>query len=193
MASASKLSWRDVRYELCRHRQIMSSILGIVIVLAAIAGGYLMEHGKFAVLFQPAELLIIFGAAVGTLVLANPFSTLGHIAKGLGRVFGGSPFTKPFYLQTLKMLYDLFSLARKGGVAKLEEEVDNPAKSQIFSKYPQFLKHHHALHFLCDTLRMVVSGGVDPMDIDFMMEADLESREKESHEPVAALSTMADA
>src|SRR3954452_6215742 len=171
----------------------MISIVGIVIVLGAIAGGYLMEHGKFAVLMQPAELVIIFGAAVGTVVIANPISTLKRIAGGLAGVFGGSGFQKPFYLDTLKLMYELFALSRKSGMAKLEEEVDNPSKGQVFSKFPKFMKVHHAPQFLCDTLRMAVSGGVDPMDIDQMMESDLEVHHKECQEPISALSTMADA
>ena len=152
----------------------MFAIIGIVIVLGAIAAGYTMEHGNFKVLMQPAELVIIFGAAVGTVVIANPLPTLIKIGKGLAGVFSGSPFTKAFYLESLKMLYELFALSRKAGTAKLEEEVDNPSKGQVFNKYPKFVKNHHALHFLCDTLRMAVSGGVDPMEIDTMMEIDLD-------------------
>ncbi|HYW42917.1 MAG TPA: flagellar motor stator protein MotA [Bryobacteraceae bacterium] len=170
----------------------MISIIGILIVLGAIAGGYLMEHGKLLVLLQPAELVIIFGAAVGTVVVANPLPTLTRIAKGLVGVVSGGELTKAFYLENLKMLYELFSHARKAGSTKLEEEVDNPEKGAVFTKYPKFLKSHHALHFLCDTLRTAVSGGVDPMDIDQMMEVDLEVHHREAHEPVAALSTMAD-
>src|SRR5262245_24877281 len=101
-ASSDKKNWT------CLQNKI--SIIGILIVLGAIAGVYLMEHGKFAVLMQPAELVIIFGAAVGTLVVANPVPTLMKIVKGLTGVISGSPFTKPFYLETLKMLYELFSL-----------------------------------------------------------------------------------
>src|SRR5260370_1075168 len=171
----------------------MISILGIVIVLGAIAAGYMMEHGKFLVLLQPAELVIIFGAAIGTVVIANPLPVLIQIGKGLVGVFAGSPFTKVRYLETLKMLYELFSLSRKAGTAKLEEEVDNPSKGQVLNKYPKFMAQHHALHFLCDTLRMAVTGGVDPLEIDSMMEADLDVHHKESNEPIAALSTMADA
>jgi chemotaxis protein MotA len=171
----------------------MISIIGIVIVLAAICGGYMMEHGKFMVLLQPAELVIIFGAAIGTVVIANPVATLKKIGSGLLAVFRPSPYTEALYLETLKMLYELFSLARKSGTAKIEEEVDNPTKGVVFSKHPIFLKQHHALTFLCDTLRMSVSGGAEPMEIDNMMELDLETHHKESHEPIHALSTMADA
>ena len=170
----------------------MFAIIGIVIVLGAIAGGYLMEHGKLLVLMQPAELVIIFGAAVGTVIVGNPLPTLKKIISGLVGVFAGSPFTKAYYVENLKMVYELFNLARKSGTAKLEEEVDNPTKGVVFSKYPKFLKSHHAVAFFCDTLRTAVSGGVEPMDIDTMMEVDLEVHHRESHEPIAALSTMAD-
>lgn len=170
----------------------MISIIGIIVVLGAICGGYFMEHGKFLVLMQPAELIIIFGAAIGTLIVANPLPTLVRILKGLMGILSGSPYTKAVYLDNLKMIYELFQVARKAGTAKLEEEVDNPGKSATFSKYPKFLKSHHACNFLCDTLRMAVSGGVDPMEIDQMMEVDLEVHHREIGEPVAALTTMAD-
>jgi len=170
----------------------MISIIGIFIVLGAIAGGYLMEHGKLLVLVQPAELVIIAGAALGTVVVANPLPTLMRIVKGMLGVVTGGAYSKAIYLDNLKMIYELYSHARKAGTAKLEEEVDHPEKSPIFSKYPKFLKSHHAVYFFCDTLRMAVSGGVDPMDIDQMMEVDLEVHHRESAEPVTALGTMAD-
>jgi chemotaxis protein MotA len=170
----------------------MLSIIGIAIVFGAIIGGFLMEHGKILVLLQPAELVIIFGAAVGTLVTANPIPTLIRMVKALLGVLAGSPYHKAFYTENLKMLYDLFAMARKAGSAKLEEHLDNPTKSDVLTKYPKFLKSHHALDFLCDTLRTSLSGGVEPMDIDAMMEADLAAQHREAHESVAAISTMAD-
>jgi chemotaxis protein MotA len=170
----------------------MLAILGIVIVFAAIVGGFLMEHGKLLVLAQPAELIIIFGAAAGTVVTANPLPTLIRMGKGMVGILGGSPYTKAVYLESLKMLYELFSMARKAGNAKLEEEIDNPAKGEILKKYPKFLKSHHAADFLCDTLRTAISGNVDPMDMDAMMEIDMEVHHREAQEPVGALATMAD-
>src|SRR5580700_5208515 len=146
----------------------MLPILGILIVFGAVVAGYVMEHGKILVLAQPAELLIIFGAAAGTVVTANPLPTLIRLGKAMAAVLASSPYTKTFSTENIKMLYDLFSMARKAGTAKLEEDIDNPAKSEILKKYPRFLKSHHARDFLCDTLRMAVSGGVDPMDIDTM-------------------------
>jgi chemotaxis protein MotA len=171
----------------------MFSIISIVVVFGAIVGGYLMEHGNLKVLMQPAELVIIFGAAVGTVLMANPLPVVFQMTKGLAGVFGGSRFTKAFYLENLKMLNEVFSYARKSGMAKLETDVEEPAKSQLFSKYKNFLKDHHAVSFICDTLRMSISGGVGHFELDQMMEQDIEVRHREVMAPVAALSTMADA
>ncbi len=171
----------------------MFAIIGIVVVFGAVIGGYLMEHGKLMVLFQPAELVIIGGAALGTLLIANPIATVIKLIKGLLGVLGGSPYSKAFYLETLKMLNDLFLSARKNGMAKLEADVEEPDKSQIFTKYPKFLKDHHAVHFLCDTLRMSITGGVGNFELDQMIEADIEVHHHEKSEPIQALTTVADA
>jgi chemotaxis protein MotA len=171
----------------------MFAIIGSVVVLCAVMGGYLMEHGKVAVLLQPAELVIIGGAALGTLLIANPLSTLIKISQGLISVLKGSKYTKVFYLDTLKMLNELFMHARKNGMVKLEEDVENPDKSPVLSKYPNFLGDHHAVHFICDTLRMSISGGVPAFDLDQMMEMDMDVHHQESSQTVAALSTVADA
>lgn len=171
----------------------MFVIIGFVVVIGAIIGGYLMEHGQLAVLFQPAELVIIGGAALGTILVANPMPTVIRLLKGVLGAFGNSGFTQAFYLENLKMLNDLFQYARKQGLPKLETDVDEPEKSPVFSKYPKFLKNHHACDFICDTLRMSISGGVEPFELDQMMELDMEVHHHELNEPVAALSTTADA
>ncbi len=170
----------------------MFVILGLVIVVAAVIGGYLLEHGNLLVLFQPAEFVIIGGAALGTLVAANPPVVTMGIFKGLVSLIKGSPYTKAFYLETLKMLSDLFNHARKNGLARLEQDVEEPAKSPVFSKYPKLLKDHHALHFVCDTLRVLVAGGVHTHDLDQIMELDQEVHHHGSTLPVAALTTVAD-
>jgi chemotaxis protein MotA len=170
----------------------MFAILGIVVVFGAVIGGYLLEHGNLHVLFQPAELVIIGGAALGTLFIANPLKTILALLKGLTGVLGGSKFNKAFYLETLKLLNDLFLSARKNGLAKLEADVEEPEKSQVFSKYPKFLKDHHAVHFVCDTLRMSITGGVGNFELDQMMEADIEVHHHEASEPVSALTAVAD-
>jgi chemotaxis protein MotA len=170
----------------------MFSIIGIVVVFGAVVAGYLMEHGNLKVLMQPAELIIILGAAIGTVLVANPLHILKKIGSGIGGAFGGSPFTKQRYLDSLKMMYELFTRARKEGLMSLEADSDAPDQSPVFSKYPQFLKDHHALHFVCDSLRMAASGGIEPFDADQMMELDMDVHHHEATQPVAALSTMAD-
>src|SRR6202795_5168064 len=170
----------------------MFAIIGIVVVFGAVLSGYLMEHGNMKVLMQPAELIIILGAAIGTVLVANPLHILMAIGKGIAGAFGGSPFTKQRYLDSLKMMFELFSRARKEGLMSLEGDSDAPDKSVIFSKYPKFLKDHHALAFVCDSLRMAASGGIEPFDADQMMELDMDVPHHGATLPVAALSTMAD-
>lgn len=169
----------------------MFAIIGIVVVFGAIAAGYLMEHGNLRVLMQPAELIIIGGAAIGTVLIANPLHILKQIAAGVVGVFKGSKITKQYYVQSLKMMYDLLSKARKEGLMSLEADVEEPSKSPIFSKYPNFVKDHHVRDFLCDTLRMAVTGA-DPFDLDQLMELDMEVHHHDATQPVSALSTMAD-
>ncbi len=170
----------------------MFVIIGIVVVLGAIVGGYLMEHGNLKVLIQPAELLIIGGAAIGTVLIANPLHILKKMVGGLTGLLKGSPYGKAKYLESLKMLFELFSRARKEGLMALETDSDNPKESPVFSKYPAFLKDHHVLAFVCDTIRMASMGGVEPFDMDQMMELDMEVHHHEASIPVASLSTMAD-
>jgi chemotaxis protein MotA len=171
----------------------MFSIIGIVIVFGSVIGGFLMEKGKMPVLLQPAELLIIGGSALGTLLVANPLPLIVKIFKSLIGVMGGSPFSAALYLESLKMLSDIFQFARKSGIAKLEEDIENPEKSAVFAKYPKLVKDRHVLHFVCDTLRTAVSGVVAPHDLDALVEADIEIHHHESSAPVRALSTVADA
>jgi len=169
----------------------MFAIIGIVVVFGAVVSGYLMEHGNLRVLMQPAELIIIAGAAVGTVLVANPLHILKQIAAGVAGVFKGSKISKQSYLEALKMKYTLLGKARTEGLMSLEADVEEPAKSPIFSKYPNFLKNHHALHFLCDTLRMAITG-TDAFQLDQLMELDMEVQHHQATQPVSALSTMAD-
>ena len=171
----------------------MFAIVGIVIVIASVVGGYILSSGHMEVLLQPYELLIILGSALGTLLVANPLPVVIGIIKGMIGILKGSPYTKAAYLEHLKMFNDLFSTARKNGIVKLEPDVEEPDKSQIFGKYPSFVKNHHALHFVSDTLRMAISGGVGHFDLDQMMELDMEVHHHEANGPIGALQTMADA
>ena len=150
-----------------------------------------MEHGNVKVLIQPAELLIIGGAAIGTVLIANPVHILKEIAAGIGGVFGSSKFSKQYYLDSLKMLYDLLNKARREGLMALENDVEDPEKSPVLSKYPAFLKDHHARDYVCDTLRMAVSG-TEAFDLDQLLDLDMEVHQHHAAQPISSLSTMAD-
>ena len=171
----------------------MFSIIGIVVVLGSVIGGFLMEHGKLPVLIQPAEFLTIVGAAVGTLLVANPMHVIKGVIAGVLGVLKGGGVPEKRYVESLKMLFDLFSKARKEGMIAIEADIEEPDKSPIFSKYPVFLKDHHVSAFVCDTMRMAVTGGVKAFDVDQMMELDLEVHHHTSMEPTHALSSVADA
>jgi chemotaxis protein MotA len=171
----------------------MFSLIGIAVVIGAILAGYLMEKGNLLVLLQPAELVIIGGAALGTLLIANPIHILKGIVGGLMMILKGSPYTKKAYGEALNMLNELFQLARREGPSKLEEQIEEPEKSAVFQKYPTFLKNHFAVNYVCDTLRMSLAGNVTPFDMDLLMESDADVHHHEESVPVAALTTVADA
>ncbi len=170
----------------------MFAIIGIVVVFGCVIAGYMMEHGNLKVLVQPAELIIIAGAGVGTLLISNPLYILKSIVGGLPGVINCSKYTKALYMDSLKMMYELFSRARRDGLVALESDTDEPEKSAIFSKYPAFLKDHHVLFFVCDTMRLVASNAVEAFELDQMVELDMDVHHNSSTLPVSALSTMAD-
>jgi chemotaxis protein MotA len=174
-------------------RRNMFLVVGILMVFGAVLGGFLMEKGPVAVLMQPSEFVIIGGAAIGTLLAANPLHVLKRIAVGILGSLKGSKFTKTRYLDSLKMMFHLFKKARKDGLVAIESDIEEPEKSQLFSQYPGFLKDHHAVHFVCDTMRMAITGGATPFDVDQMMELDMEVHHSGALNSTTALSTMADA
>jgi chemotaxis protein MotA len=169
----------------------MFAIVGILIVFGAVIAGYKMEHGNLKVLFQPSELIIIAGAAIGTVLIGNPLYILKAIAGGIVGVFKGSRFSKQHYLDSLKMMYELCNKGRREGLMALESDVEDPAKSPVLTKYPDFLKHHHVRDFLCDTMRMAITGS-EVFDLDQLLELDMEVHHHSASQPIAALSSMAD-
>ena len=148
----------------------MFSIVGILFVFGCVITGFLMEKGKMAVLVQPSELVTIGGAAIGTVLTANPMHILKKTVGSLLGVLKGTPYSKKRYTGTLKMMFDVLTKARKEGSVAIEPDVEEPDKSAIFAKYPEFLKDHHSLDFVCDTLRMGITGGVSAFDVDQVMQ-----------------------
>lgn len=171
----------------------MFAIIGILVVFGAVIGGFLMEKGHMAVLLQPAELLIIAGAATGTLLVANPVHILKSLVGSILGVLKGGGIGKQRYLNTLKMMYQFLNKVRKEGLLSVENDVEKPEVSSLFKNYPEFLADHAARDFVCDTLRMAITGGVEPFDMDQMMELDMEVHHQGANLPISALSTTADA
>jgi len=170
----------------------MLAIVGLVIVIGCVLGGYLMHHGNLAVLNQPHEFIIILGAAIGSLVASTPMPVLKALLSQLIGLFG-SPPGKAQFLRLLTLMFELFQLAQKAGLLGWEEHVNDPHKSSIFKKYEEFLKNHHAVHFMTDTMKVIVSGSADPHDLEGLMDADLEVMHSEEGKAPAALSSVSDA
>jgi len=168
----------------------MFSIIGIVLVFGAVLAGFMMEKGPLPVLMQPSEFVIIGGAALGAMLAANPMHVVKKIVSGVLGILKGSKFSKARYLEGLKMMFNLFNKSRKEGL--IESDVEEPEKSPIFTKYPAFLKDHHIRDFVCDTMRMAITGGATAFDVDQMMELDMEVHHASAISPSAAMSTMAD-
>jgi chemotaxis protein MotA len=170
----------------------MLTLIGIVLVFAAVFGGYVLEKGNPYVLMQPAEILIICGAALGTVLVANPLSVIRKMALGVVTAFRSAPLTRQAFRQNLLMLYEIMAFARRAGINELESDFDNPAQSRIFSRYPAFLADRPTRDFVCDTLRMIVIGDTKPHALDRLMDLDMEVQRRGHQQPVAALAAIAD-
>jgi chemotaxis protein MotA len=152
-----------------------------------------MWHGgQILALNQPNEVLIIGGAALGSLVIATPLPVIKSLIKQLLGILKGPAYTKKDYLELLVMMYEIFNVARRDGLVGLESHIEHPEESEIFKRYPKFLKNPHAVDFFADTMRVIISGSVQPHDLDELMEADLEITHEAELRGPTALSTVAD-
>ncbi|MCA1996212.1 MAG: flagellar motor stator protein MotA [Armatimonadetes bacterium] len=170
----------------------MFTIIGIVVVLAATIVGYVMHEGNIAVLIQINELVILGGAALGSFLAANGMKNLTAAIQAVLGLLKPDIYTKETYLQTLKMMYQLFNVARKEGLLGLESHIERPEESEIIKKYPAFLNNHHARAFFCDTMKVVLTGAVGPHDLSEMMEIDIETAHHEANIPAEAIQTVGD-
>jgi len=171
----------------------MIAIIGLLIVLASVVGGFSIAGGHLGALFHVSEIVTIGGIAFGTVLISTPGAVLKALAGKLGVVFKGSRFTRDLYLDALKMLYELFQVARKDGLVAIEGHIEDPDKSSIFKKYPKVLHEHHAMEFLCDSLRLVLVGSVPPHDLDAMMDGEMDVHHEEAGKPAGALQKVGDA
>jgi chemotaxis protein MotA len=170
----------------------MLLIVGSVVVIVSIVVGYLMEGGALGALFQPAELVIIGGAALGALLISTPMPLLKRLFGSVGAFFKDGP-GKQEYLEMLGMMYQTFRLTQQSGVMALEAHCDDPQSSSIFSRFPKFLANHHAVDFFTDSIRVIIMGGVTPFDLESMMDLDLEVHHHEALKPAQALAKVGDA
>lgn len=170
----------------------MFVIIGIAIVLIAVLGGFAIEGGSFLVLMQYAEFLIIIGASTGALLISTPGKLLGKIFKRIVGVFKGSKASSDTYLNLLKLLYDLFQVGQKEGVIGLEQHVEDPDKSKIFKKYPELGDDKRLIHFMTDTMRLLVVGGAEPFDLEGLMDADIETHHQEGSKAGMILQKIGD-
>lgn len=166
--------------------------IGFVVVIVCVFGAYASHGGHLGVLWQPAEVVIIFGAAAGAYIIANPKSVLVGTISGLKSMIAGSPYNKQSYLELLSLLYTIFKLAKSKGMLALEAHVENPHESSIFSQFPAIQHNHHAMEFLCDYLRMMTLGTDNSSEIEDLMNEELDTHHHELEQIPTAVQGMAD-
>lgn len=171
----------------------MFVIIGLVVVFGSVIGGYVLHHGKVAVLWQPTEFIIIGGAGIGTLLVANPPAVLKSCVSQLLGLLKPNPYGAKAYAELLQVLYEVFQKARKDGLVGLESHIENPEGSDIFQKYPSFMGNHHAVSLLCDTLKVLLTGTVEDHNLADILDVDLEKHHHEGMLAPHAITTVGDA
>jgi chemotaxis protein MotA len=171
----------------------MLLLIGYLVVAGAVFGGYALMGGHFGVLFQPVELLMIGGAAVGAFIAGNNGKTIRATLNELMRLLRTSRHNRQLYMDLLALLYELLAKARKEGMMKLESDVDDPAGSEIFGRYPTIAADPKLMEFLCDYLRLVISGNTEPFEIEALMDHEIETIRHEGEVPVHSLTRVSDA
>jgi len=168
----------------------MLFIVGFITVVGCVIGGYVLAGGHLAVLWQPLEFLIIFGAGLGAFLISYPMTIVKGLAGSLGKLIKGSKYNGESYLELLSCMYTVFKLAKSKGDLALESHIENPSESTLFSQFPGFMGDHHALEFMCDYLRMLTLGTSNAYEVDAIMDAELEVHHDELHAISAAFGNL---
>ncbi|RJG05912.1 flagellar motor stator protein MotA [Noviherbaspirillum cavernae] len=171
----------------------MLVIVGYIIVVASVFGGFAMSGGHLAALFQPLELLMIGGAAVGAFLVGNSVKAIKATFKVLPSLLKGSKYTKDLYMELMTLLFEILTKVRKEGLMSIEGDIEMPEESPIFSKYPSVLADHHIVEFITDYLRLMVSGNMDAFQIENLMDNEIETHHAEGEVPVHCISKVGDA
>ncbi|MBS0497844.1 MAG: flagellar motor stator protein MotA [Gammaproteobacteria bacterium] len=170
----------------------MLVLVGYLIIIISVFGGFALAGGHLASLWQPVELLMIGGAAVGAFVVGNSNKALKATMKALPTVFKGSKYTKALYMDLMTLLYEVLSKIRKEGLMSIEGDVDDPANSPIFTKYPDILADHHITEFITDYLRLMVGGNLNSLEIESLMDSELETHHQEGEVPIHVVAKLGD-
>ncbi|AOM01343.1 MULTISPECIES: flagellar motor stator protein MotA [Cobetia] len=170
----------------------MLLFIGYLVVIGSTLGGYLMVGGHLAVLMQPAELLIIFGSAVGAFLAGNNGKAIKATGKAFSRLKRTRGYNKSLYMEVISLLYLLLSKSRQQGMLAIEQDIDNPQESALFAEYPRVLSDPILMNFITDYLRLMVSGNMDPFELESLMEHEIETFKHETEIPVHSLSAVAD-
>ncbi|MDR1873340.1 MAG: flagellar motor stator protein MotA [Deltaproteobacteria bacterium] len=166
--------------------------VGFIVVIGCVIGGYVMHHGVVAVLWQPNEVIIICGAAFGSFLMANPPSLIKETLGSLPKIFLGKELKQTAYVDVLLLLFEFLSIARREGMLALEEHANKPDSSAIFAKYPSILHNHHLKDFLADNLKVFVSGNIEPMEFENLMDIDTDAHEHHGTLVPTAMTTVSD-
>jgi chemotaxis protein MotA len=170
----------------------MTVIVGILVVIGCVIGGYLGAGGHLGVLWQPLEFVIIGGSGIGALVISNPSQVLKGVGAGYGALFKGPKYKKAHYLELLTMQYQVFRMARTKGMLALEQHVENPHDSALFQAFPTFAHDHHAIDFMCDYLRLMTLGTDNPHEVENLIDAELDIHHHEAEHVSHAMTAMAE-
>ncbi len=170
----------------------MIAIIGIIVVVVSVLGGFTIAGGHVPALFHISEFLVIGGTALGTVLISTPGSVLKALSGKLSGVVKTTPYTKEMYLDALKMLYELFQIARRDGLVAIESHIERPESSPVFQKYPAILAHHHQITFMCDSLRLVLLGSVPPHDLEMLLDEEIDVHHEQEARPVSTMLKVAD-
>jgi chemotaxis protein MotA len=168
-------------------------IVGYLIVIGSVFGGFAMAGGHLAALLQPIELLMIGGAAAGAFFVGNTSKAIKATLKMLPTVVKGSKYTKAMYMELMALLYDILAKVRKEGLMTIEDDVEKPAQSPLFAAYPKILSDHHVLEFLTDYLRLMVGGNLNAFEIENLMDNEIDTHHQEGEVPIHAIAKLGDA
>ncbi|HQU97604.1 MAG TPA: flagellar motor stator protein MotA [Nitrosomonas sp.] len=166
--------------------------VGYIIIIVSVFGGFALAGGHLASLWQPVELLMIGGGAVGAFVVGNSSKALKATMKALPTVFKSSKFTKSLYMELMTLLYEILGKIRKEGLMSIEGDVDDPNSSPIFTKYPGILADHHITEFITDYLRLMVGGNLNSLEIESLMDSELETHHQEGEVPIHTIAKLGD-